>query len=91
MGAIQLSKSLVEGRERRKLYSSKSQQEELDDAEERGATEPGMMMRLANGIETAQNERLDVSAHAVAPPKVSYLAGNGLSGGSQANGALVAD
>lgn len=79
----------MEGRERRKLYTSSSPQEE-EAADERGADEPGMMMRLANGIEKAQEERLDVSAYATAPRQVSQLQHNKSSaGGSQPTSASV--
>lgn len=32
--------------------------------------EPGMMLTLAEGIEKAQEERLDISAYAAAPVQV---------------------
>lgn len=86
MDAIQLSKSLVEGRERRKLYKSPSP-EEADAVHEGGAEEPGMMMRLADGTEKAQKERLDVSAYATTPQQVSQLQYvNELAGGSGTRG-----
>ncbi|CAM9184202.1 unnamed protein product, partial [Hapterophycus canaliculatus] len=63
---VQLSKSLVESRERRKLYEHSRE----GNAADRDSTgEPGMMMRLADGVAKAQEERLDVSAHASAPPQ----------------------
>lgn len=64
---LQLGKTLVEGRDRRGLYDSPTQE---DDEGEQCSGEPGVMMRLANGIEKAQEERLDVSAYATAPPQV---------------------
>ncbi|CAN0066224.1 unnamed protein product, partial [Pylaiella littoralis] len=63
---LQLGKSLVEHRGRRGLYDPPRQD---DDEDEQGGGEPGMMMRLANGIEKAQEERLDVTAYATAPPQ----------------------
>lgn len=67
---LQLSKSLVEGRQRRKLYETVRQAE---GATQEGTGEPGMMMRLAEGMSKAQEDRLDIPAYSTAPPQVTPL------------------
>lgn len=65
---LQLGKSLVEGRQRRKLYDTARQAE---GATQQGTGEPGMMMRLAEGMSKAQEDRLDIPAFSSAPPQVN--------------------
>ncbi|CAM9185901.1 unnamed protein product [Ectocarpus fasciculatus] len=65
---VQLSKSLVEGRQRRKLYDTARQAE---GATQHSTGEPGMMMRLAEGMSKAQEDRLDIQAYSTASPQAA--------------------
>lgn len=60
---------MVEKRERRGLYKAPSAQNG-NATTERPDGELGTMLTLAEGIEKAQEERLDVSAYATAPAQV---------------------